>query len=360
MKIDLQKIKVSALVEDYKDSGEKGVKGFGGLLDIRPPYQREFVYALPQQKAVINSVMRGLPLNVMYWVVNSNDDFEVMDGQQRTISLCRYINNEFSVDDRYFHSLTDTEQAQIMDYELMIYFCEGNDKDKLEWFRTINMAGEKLTDQELRNAVYTGSWLVDAKPKFSKNNCAASLHGDHYVKGSPIRQELLEMALGWVSDGNIEEYMSAHQHDANADELWNHYRKVINWAKAVFPVKRKELASVNWGKLYKLYGDKHFDADELEAEIQKLFLDDDVTKNSGVYMYLLTGEEKHLSIRAFLPKMKTAAYTRQKGICAHCGDHFELSEMEADHITPWAKGGATTAENCQMLCMKCNRTKSGK
>ncbi|EGD6457195.1 DUF262 domain-containing protein [Salmonella enterica] len=360
MQITRKSITIRELVKAYQDKGEEGVFGFNGELNIRPPYQREFVYGEKQQIAVINSITRGLPLNVMYWVVNPDANYEVLDGQQRTISICRYVNSDFAVDYRYFHNLTDTEKNQILDYELMVYFCEGTDKEKLDWFKTINLAGEKLTEQELRNAVYAGSWLAHAKPIFSKTGCAAYKHGQGYIKGTPVRQDLLEMAIAWISDDNIESYMATHQHDATAEELWSHYRKIINWAKSVFPIKRKELTAVNWGKLYKEYGANHYDPDELEGRIQALLQDEDVSKISGIYPYLLTGNESFLSIRAFTPKMKAAAFTRQKGVCVSCTKTFELEDMEADHITPWSKGGPTTAENCQMLCLKCNRTKSAK
>jgi len=360
MKIDLHRIKVREVISGYKDSAEEGVVAYGGKLDIRPKYQREFVYTGKQRDAVIETIKNAFPLNVMYWVKTDQGNFEVLDGQQRTISIGQYVNSDFSLNDRFFHNLTDEEQNQILDYELMIYFCEGTDKERLDWFRIINIAGEKLTDQELRNAVYTGSWLSDAKLKFSKTGCAAYLlanDGGQYVSGSPIRQEYLETALSWINDGKIEDYMAKHQHDLNADELWVYFQNVIAWVKQTFMNYRREMSSVEWGKLYNEFKDTNLDPNKLEAESKVLMQDEDVTKKSGIYPYMLTKQEKYLSIREFTDKTKREAYERQKGVCSKCGKKFKIEEMEADHITPWIDGGKTTAENCQMLCRDDNRRK---
>ena len=199
MKIELHEIPVREVVEGYVDNNEEGVVGYGGRLNIRPKYQREFIYDEEKRNAVIDTIRKGFPLNVMYWVKNEDGTFEVLDGQQRTISFCQYVEGEFSIEHRNFHNLTDVEKEQILNYTLMVYFCEGNDKEKLDWFRIINIAGMKLTDQELRNATYTGPWLSDAKLKFSKSNCAAYLLSKDYVRGSPIRQDILETAIRWKS-----------------------------------------------------------------------------------------------------------------------------------------------------------------
>ncbi len=363
MKIELHRIPVGKVIEGYEDSQEEGVVAFNGKLDIRPKYQREFVYKEKQRNAVIETIKNNFPLNVMYWMVREDGGYEVLDGQQRTISIGQYKNGDFSLNNRFFHNLTKEEQNQILNYELMIYFCEGTDKERLDWFRIINIAGEKLTEQEIRNAVYTGPWLSDAKLRFSKSNCVAYLlanDGGQLVKGSPIRQEYLETVLSWINDGNIKDYMAKHQHDVNADALWNYFQNVIAWVRKTFPVYRKEMSSVKWGELYNQFGGKKQDADELEIEIKKLMQDEDVTKKSGIYQYVLNREEKHLSIRAFSENMKREAYERQNGICPFCKKKFDISEMEADHITPWHEGGRTIAENCQMLCILDNRTKSGK
>ena len=363
MKIDLHKIPVREVIVGYKDSAEEGVVAYGGKLDIRPKYQREFVYTGKQRDAVLETVKNDFPLNVMYWVKTDQGNFEVMDGQQRTISIGQYVNGDFSLNDSFFHNLTKEEQNQILDYELMIYFCEGTDKERLDWFRIINIAGEKLTDQELRNAVYTGPWLSDAKLKFSKSNCAAYLlanDGGALVNGSPIRQEYLETALSWISEGKIEDYMAKHQHDENADELWQYFQDVIVWVHKTFTKYRKEMKGVEWGRLYNKYKDVGYDAKELEKKTLKLIDDDEVQSLKGIYEYILTGEEKHLNLRQFDDKTKRKVYEKQKGKCVWCKKIFEFEEMEADHITPWHEGGKTISKNCQMLCKDDNRKKSGK
>lgn len=275
MKIELKEITIGELVKDYADNQENGVVAYGGRLDVRPPYQREFVYGEKERMAVIDTVMQGFPLNVMYWAVRDDGTYEIIDGQQRTISICQYVNGDFSYMLRYFHNLTQDEQQKVLGYKLMVYFCEGTDSEKLKWFETINISGKELTKQELRNAVYSGSWVSDAKRHFSKIGCAAYQIGGKYLNGSAIRQEYLETAISWLSKGNIEVYMSNHQHDANALALWQYFQSVITWVEGTFA-------------------------------------------------------------------------------------HFELSQMEADHITPWHAGGQTSSDNCQMLCRECNRRKSGK
>ena len=297
----------------------------------------------------------------MYWAVREDGNFEVIDGQQRTISLCQYVNGDFSFMFRGFDNLQNDEQEKILNYKLMVYVCSGTDSEKLEWFKTINIAGEKLTEQELRNAVYSGSWVSDAKRHFSKTGCPAFRIGSDYINGSPIRQEYFETAIDWISNGNIEVYMSNHQHDPNASALWRYFQDVITWVEATFTTKRsKFMKGVNWGKLYNKYKDVVYDTKAIEEETVRLILDDDVTKKSGIYPYILTRDEKYVSIRSFTDPTKHKIYEQQKGICVKCTEHFSLNDMEADHITPWSLGGKTTEENCQMLCKNCNRTKSGK
>ncbi len=329
--------------------------------NIRPKYQREFVYDEKKRNAVIDTIRKSFPLNVMYWVVADDDAYEVMDGQQRTISFCRYVSGDFSIPvdghPMAFHNLPKTLQDQILDYTLMVYFCSGTDKEKLDWFRIINIAGERLTEQELRNAVYTGPWLTHAKSIFSKTGCAAYLFANKYVTGSPIRQEYLETAISWRSAGSVEQYMSAHQHDPNANELWTYFRAVIEWVELTFTTYRGEMKGLDWGSLHGQFKDVLFDTGALEDEIKALLIDDDVTRKKGVYPYVLTRDEKHLAIRAFTPSMRRAAYERQDGICPKCNKHYEIDGMEADHITPWSKGGRTSADNCQMLCLEDNRRK---
>ncbi len=368
MKIELHKIKVKDVINGYVDSGEEGVVGYGGRLNIRPKYQREFVYDDKKRNAVIDTIMKGFPLNVMYWAKNEDGSFEVLDGQQRTLSFCQYCNSDFSIkikhgDKEYdysFHNLTKDEQSKILNYELLVYFCEGNDREKLDWFRVINIAGEKLTDQELRNATYTGEWLTHAKSIFSKSNCAAYNLSKDYIVGSAIRQQILETALDWISRGNIEVYMASHQHAPNANELWIYFQNVINWVQLTFPKYRKEMKGIEWGWLYDDYHTKIFNTTEIEEEIAKLMIDRDVTNNKGIYPYVLTREEKHLNIRAFDLIDKRIKYEEQKGICPVCKQYFEIEQMEADHIIPWSEGGKTELNNCQMLCKSCNRMKSNK
>lgn len=363
MEIKLHKITVRQLTEGYEDNNENGVKAYGGKLDVRPPYQREFVYDEKQRNAVINTVKQGFPLNTMYWAVRDDGTYEIIDGQQRTISICQYVAGKFAYDFAYFNNLQKDEQEQILDYELTVYICSGKDSEKLKWFETINIAGEELTKQELRNAVYSGSWVSDAKRYFSKSGAPAAKIGGDYLLGSANRQEYLETAISWISNGNIEIYMAKHQHDANAAPLWQYFSSVITWIETTFkPTKerKKIMKGVDWGALYNVFKDKLIDQKEVDAEVSRLILDDDVTNKKGIYPYVLTKKEKYLSIRAFTDAQKLAAYERQNGICAHCNKHFELSQMEADHITPWHLGGKTIAENCQMLCKSCNREKSGK
>ena len=360
MKIELKENSVRELTAGFEDNAEKGVVGYGGKLDIRPPYQREFIYKDKQRDAVVDTITKDYPLNVMYWAVREDGTFEVIDGQQRTISICQFVKGDFAFMFRFFNNLTKDEKEAILNYKLMIYICSGTDSERLQWFKTINIAGEKLTEQELRNAVYSGSWVSNAKKYFSKTGCAAYMIGNDYLNGSPIRQEYFETAIDWISDGHIEYYMSVHQHDPTANAIWIYYQAVITWVKITFTTKRKIMKGVEWGILYNKYKDVLYDTAKLEAEITKLILDDDVTKKSGIYPYILTREEKYLSIRAFSDTIKLKVYEKQAGNCPKCGKHFQLSEMEADHIDPWHEGGKSTEENCQMLCKHDNRVKSGK
>ena len=363
MEVTLKNITVRELVKNYQDNEENGVVGYGGELDIRPSFQREFVYNDRQQKAVIDTISKGFPLNIMYWAVRDNNEekpFEIIDGQQRTLSICKYINSEFSFKDLYFHNLEEDEKEKILDYELTIYVCEGTDSEKLEWFKTINIAGEELTDQELRNAVYHGSWVTDAKRYFSKTGCPAYQIGSDYMNGTPIRQDYLETVIKWISGNKIEDYMGKNQHEKNAQDLWVYFTNIIEWIKSVFPEYRREMKGLPWGELYNEYKNTNLDPEELEEKIIELFKDDDVTNNKGIYLYLLTGKERHLNIRTFDNRQKRKAYTEQKGICPICKEKFKIEEMEADHITPWSEGGKTIVENCQMLCKECNRRKSNK
>lgn len=369
MKIELHQIKVQDLFNGFSENFETGeVLGYGGKLNIRPPYQREFVYPDKDRDKVLDSVFRNLPLNVMYWAKTGEDHYEVLDGQQRTISLCRFLNQDFSMEFQgrriKINTLTKEELDDLKNYELMVYICEGSDREKLDWFQTINIAGKVLEKQELLNAVYTGPWLLDAKRFFSKNGCPAYDISKDLVKAEVIRQELLEKALKWISNNNIEEYMAQNQNKPNANELILYFRNVIAWVETVFPFANpdKDMKSVEWGYLYNKYKDNDYDSHHMLQRVSELRQDEDVTKTSGIYEYLLSGEteEKHLSIRAFTDKQKSHVYEAQGGICNMCEESFTRQEMEADHITPWSQGGRTEIENCQMLCRPCNRKKSDK
>lgn len=370
MHIEERKVTVREVTEGYFNNEEEGVVGYDEQLDIRPKYQREFVYKDKQRDEVIRTVMKGLPLNVMYWVDRGEqyeDDpneprYEVLDGQQRTISLCEYVDGGFSVDDRYFYNLPGDQQTRILDYELFVYVCEGTDSEKLEWFKIINIAGEQLTDQELRNAVYAGSWVSGAKRYFSKTKGPTKdIGANDYLKGSSIRQEFLETAISWAASAegkSIEGYMAEHQHDPSAVTLWNYFCLVISWVQDIFPKYRKEMKGLPWGLFYNEHHERRdLDPKELEERVSELMADEDVQKKAGVYEYLLTGNEKALSIRAFDQRTKREAYERQCHKCAICGEEFEFEQMHGDHIKPWSRGGHTTPDNCQMLCRDCNLKK---
>lgn len=368
MTIELKSIPIRELVDGYDDDPDKGVTGYGGRLDIRPPYQREFRYDLKQKQAVIETIMKGFPLNIMYWSVTGDDAYEMIDGQQRTLSICEFYNRDFHIADSgrsvlFFGTLTEEEQRRFLDYELTVYFCHGTDKEKLDWFRVINIAGERLLDQELRNAVYVGPFVSDARRRFSKTGCPAYKIGSDYMTGTPIEQAYLETVLKWAArkEGvSIDEYMARHQTEPNANRLWAYYVQIMTWVRATFVRYRREMKGLDWGVMYDEFGECIYDTAALERQIGELMEDDEIMKKSGIYRYVLSGDLRDLSFRMFDKKQRREAYERQAGICVHCRKHFELEEMEADHITPWKEGGTTVAANCQMLCRNCNRLKGGK
>ena len=271
-----------------------------------------FIYKDKQRDEVIRTITKNFPLNVMYWVKNDDGNFEVLDGQQRTISICQYVQGDFSINHLTFANLTHTEQQQIMDYPLMIYICEGTDKEKLDWFKIINIAGEQLTTQELRNAIYTGEWLTEAKKYFSKTMCPAYQIAGDYLNGSAIRQDYLETALKWISarEGiEIEDYMSQHQHDTNCNELWLYFQTVINWVKATFPKYRSKLMKgLEWGIFYNKYGTGKYDPKALESRIIELIEDyrnGYISNQKGIYEYLFDGQERHRGVRVERQLRKT-------------------------------------------------------
>ncbi|MCM1194723.1 MAG: DUF262 domain-containing protein [Corallococcus sp.] len=370
MQIKLREITIREVVNGYVDNAENGVVGYGGKLNIRPVFQREFVYKDKQRDAVIETVLKGFPLNSMYWTQTGECSYELLDGQQRTVSICQFVNNDFSINGavtgnmpKNFASLTDTDKEKILNYKLFVYVCNGDENEKLDWFKIINIAGEKLTEQELRNAVYTGEWLTDAKRYFSKTNCAAYGLANKYINGVVNRQDYLETALKWIADKEcctVEEYMLVHQHDTHATPLWQYFQSVINWVQTIFMKYRKEMKGVEWGYLYNKYGNIVYDPNELERRVAELMQDDDVQRRFGIYEYLLGGKEKCLNIRAFTDNDKRAVYEQQGGRCFDCNKEFDISATEAHHKTRWVDGGHTTRDNCVVLCRECHDLRHGK
>lgn len=373
MTIEKKEVTVGEITKGYINNDELGVRGYDGLLDIRPPYQREFIYNEKEQQAVITTVLAGYPLNIMYWVKRSDDadcPYEVMDGQQRTLSLCEYVAGKFSYDFKNFFNQPEDIQRKILDYKLTIYVCEGEPSEKLAWFKTINIAGKPLNEQEINNAIYAGPFVSDAKRHFSKSNCGAYRLGKDLVNGTPIRQDFLRKALEWMAEHeergghrqSIVGYMAEHQHDPNANNLWTYFQTVLNWAITNFDMKKfkKIMKGLNWAELYDRFGSATLDTVDLARSISKLMRDSDIQKQTGIIPYVLTGDEHYLDLRAFPEDIKLAVWEKQAHICPLCGREFDYELMEGDHITPWRDGGRTVIENCQMLCIECNRRKGAR
>ena len=366
-------VTVREITLGYVNNEEQGVRGYNGLLDIRPPYQREFIYNDKEQQAVINTVLKGYPLNVMYWVKRNDDaecPYEVMDGQQRTLSLCEYVAGKYSFEFKNFFNQPADIQKRILDYPLTVYVCEGEHSEKLEWFKTINIAGKPLYEQEILNAIYAGPFVSDAKRHFSKSNCGAYKLGKDLVNGSPIRQDFLKVALNWMAEHEQREgkaqsrvsYMAQHQHDPNANNLWTYFQNVLNWAITNFEMKKfkKIMKGLDWALYYDKYHNETLDTVEMAKQISALMRDGEIQRQSGIIPYVLTGDEQHLDLRAFPEDIKLAVWEQQGHICPLCGKEFDLEFMEGDHIKPWREGGRTVIENCQMLCRDCNRHKGSK
>ena len=352
---------------------EQGVRGYGGRLDIRPPYQREFIYNDKEQQAVITTVLNGYPLNVMYWVKRGEDaecPYEIMDGQQRTLSLCEYVAGKFSYEFRNFFNQPADIQKRILDYKLTIYVCEGKASEKLEWFKTINIAGKPLNEQEINNAVYAGPFVTDAKRHFSKSNCGAYRLGRNLVNGTPLRQDYLKKALEWIADHETRNgkrqsavgYMAEHQHDPNANNLWTYFQNVLNWAITNFDMKKFKtiMKGLDWAKFYDENSRKTLDVEAMAKRISMLMTDGEIQRKAGIIPYVLTGDERCLDLRFFPENIKLAVWEKQKHVCPMCHKEFDYEFMEGDHIKPWCEGGRTVEENCQMLCRSCNRQKGGK
>lgn len=373
MTINQIEVTIGEITNGYVNNDDEGVRGYDGKLDIRPPYQREFIYNEKEQVAVIDTVLKGFPLNVMYWVRRSNDaecPYEVMDGQQRTLSVCEYVAGKFSVDFKAFFNQPADIQKRILDYKLTVYVCEGEPSEKLDWFKTINIAGKTLNAQEINNAIYAGPFVSDAKKHFSKVNCGAYRLGKDMIAGDVKRQDFLQKALQWMAEHETREghqqsivgYMAKHQHDPNANILWSYYQNVLNWAITNFDIKKfkKIMKGVDWALLYDRYHETTLDTVSLSDHISELILDDEVQKQQGIIPYVLDGDEHHLNLRSFPDRIKLTVWEKQQHVCPLCHNKFDYKDMEGDHIIPWKEGGRTIEENCQMLCRNCNRKKGCK
>lgn len=389
MDIKLELIKVRDVVNLYKDNAEDGVIGYGGKLDIRPAYQREYVYNVEKRDEVIKTIMRGFPhtrfpLNVMYWAQTGEDSYEVIDGQQRTISICMYVDGAYSVikegNPQGFNNLSPNQKEYFLDYELQVYICSGTPDEKLEWFTIINTAGEPLLPQELLNANYTGTWLSSAKRYFMKSNSAGYGLASRFIEieANQSRGKGLETALRWVSKDNIKLYMANHQNDENADLLWSDFKNIIQWIEKVFINYNKSMKGLNWGKLYDNYHLTDYNSKEVAKKVEELQIDNCVNNFAGIYEFILGGsiERKILSIRVFEEATKKVVYNTQTKTakdkklsnCPLCaiGNNsnkdriYELKEMDADHVTAWSNGGETNIKNCEMLCITHNRAKGNK
>lgn len=390
MNIKPLRVTVKDVVTGYVDNSdnEEGIFGYGGKLNIRPKYQRNYVYDDSKRNAVVDTISKDFPLGIMYWVKNEDGSYEILDGQQRTISISTYVSTDnpakgYSIAGlfgnphaRTFSQLLPDEKKKIMDYKLLVYVCEGADVDRLRWFETINIAGEKLSDQEIRNAQYSGSWLTDAKRYFSRNNSAGqqlATKPNTYISlpanNTWNRQGGLEKVLRWYINDlkdtrKLEQYMAAHQSDPDAEYLWDYFKAVIAWVKKLFPVYRKGMEKVEWGLLFNKYHKNEYDIENLKQQVSDLYADDEVKNKSGIYEYVFDGKQSHLNLREFEDWQKQTMYERQQGICPECAkegnEHkWDISEMHADHNKPWHLGGKTEIENGRMLCRDHNLAKGG-
>lgn len=368
----------------YNELEGKGLFGLSGRLVIQPEYQRNFIYATANREAgVIDSILRGYPLGLIYFNKVSDDKFEVLDGQQRITSIGRFVTNKFAIKDdngieQYFDGLAADKKQKILDTILLIYECEGTETELTEWFKTINIAGIPLNEQELLNAVNFGPFVTAAREEFSNSQNANIQKWSHYISGSANRQDYLRTALNWVSNGRISEYMSAHRHDNNIAELKNHFNSVIDWIDSVFPMVEKEMCGLDWGGLYNEYHKQAYNPAQVDEKVKALYADPYVKNRKGVFEYILGGctDTKLLDVRVFDEATKRAKYAEQtaaaerehKSNCPYCAiGHdvnktkiWKLSEMDADHVKAWSTGGATRPENCEMLCKSHNRAKGNK
>ena len=369
----------------YDKNEGKGLFGLGGKLIIQPEYQRNYIYGDGKKDvAVVESLLKGYPLGLIYFVLNKDGMYEVLDGQQRITSFARFVNQSwpFAVErngkPRYFGSLDPDEQKKITKAPLTIYVCEGEPSEIQEWFETINIAGVPLVKQELRNASYHGPFVTKARAVFSNTGNANMNRWQTYVKGDPKRQAILETALSWVSDGDIDGYMALHRHDTDIRELKDHFDTVIDWIDSLFEYTGKEVCGLDWGRLYRRYHANAYVRDNITARVDALLADPQGTDKKGVFEYILGGEQdtKLLNVRVFDEKTKKAVYNEQtksaqvmgKSNCPFCAighDNnarriYKLNEMDADHVAAWSKGGSTDVSNCQMLCKTHNQAKGNR
>ena len=367
----------------YNELEGKGLFGLSGKLTIQPEYQRNYIYADGKKDvAVIDSIIKGYPLGILYFVKTGDDTYEVLDGQQRITSFGRYVIGKFAVKvngmENYFTGLAEDLQNKILNTKLLIYICEGTESEIKEWFKTINIAGVPLNEQELLNAIYSGKFVTAAKKEFSNSQNSNIQKWSAYIKGDVKRQDFLACALDWVSKGNKETYMSEHRNSEDITELKNYFTSVIDWISSVFKTVEKEMCGLKWGELYEKYYTNPYNPDEVDQKVKELYADGAVKNRSGIFEYVLGGctETKLLNIRIFEDRDKRIVYEKQtkeaekKGIsnCPFCAISdtpnkikiWKLAEMDADHVSAWSKGGATSIENCQMLCRPHNIAKGNK
>lgn len=369
----------------YNQLEGKGLFGLGGNLTIQPEYQRNFIYADGDGKkeaAVIESLLKGYPLGLIYFNRVADGKFEVLDGQQRITSIGRFVTNKFAIMDngnpKNFESLPADQRALLLNSKLLIYECEGTETEIKAWFKTINIAGVPLNDQELLNAVYSGPFVTLAKAEFSNTQNANILKWSAYINASANRQGFLECALEWVSKDDIGGYMSAHRNDNNISELKNYFNSVIDWVSTVFTDVEKEMRNAKWGELYEKYHTKAYDPAEVSAELRNLYADPYVTKSRNLFEYILGGctDPKLLDVRIFDLGIKKATYAKQTPTAEASGESncplcaighdanksriYKFEEMDADHVTAWSRGGTNSLENCQMLCITHNRAKGNR
>lgn len=370
----------------YSKLEGKGLFGLSGKLTIQPEYQRNYIYASDNGKreiAVIDSVLKGYPIGLIYFNKVDNDKFEVLDGQQRITSLGRFVTGKFAILDenghpQYFNGLAANRREEILKTKLLIYECEGTETEIKEWFKTINIVGVPLNDQELLNAVYSGPFVTLAKEEFSNSQNANIQKWSAYIKGTDNRQDFLECALDWVSKGNIGEYMSEHRQDTNINELKNYFNSVIDWVSGVFMDVEKEMCGLEWGRLFETYRNQPYNPQKVSEQVHQLYADPYVKSRKGVFEYILGGltDTKLLDVRVFDDATKRTVYEKQTSeaeknntsncpLCALGHDAnktriWSLKDMDADHVTAWSKGGATNKANCEMLCKTHNRAKGNR